>query len=204
MKDDIQITFENFSFTNNEIINNDNYINNFFKKNTHKNDTVIISLIYTFENYGKHWAEIDTNNLTNNAYTGENSFILTPNSFSNNFTIPFDTVLSGNIIISANCWVKSSTRVQDIVLVISIENSNNNIWKGVAIKNQIVDYNEWNNIINRLEYDISNNANGEIKIYLWNNSEDEILIDDFAIMIEHKPPPPAHSRYVQCDTKTQH
>ncbi|MGQ9848053.1 MAG: hypothetical protein ACUVQP_11225, partial [Bacteroidales bacterium] len=185
MKDDILVTFEKFSFTNNEIINNNNYINIFFNKNTYKNDSVIISSNYTFEKYDKHWAEIDTNNLSNDAYTGEYSFILKPNSFSSTYIIPFETLPSGDIIISANCWVKSNKIVQDIVLVISTENSNNNIWEGEYIKNQMVDT-EWNNIANRLEYNISANDKGEIRIYLWNNSKDEILIDDFSIKIEHK------------------
>ena len=186
LKDDIKITFENFSFINNETTINNNFINNFFKKTIQNNDTTIISSILTFEKLDKHWATIDKNNLSNDAYIGRNSYILKPNSFLNNLKLSLDTITSKNIVISANCWVKSEKNVQNIVLVISTENSNNNIWFGEKIENQIIDNNEWNNIHNRIEYKIPNNSKGKINVYLWNNSEKEILIDDFAITVKYK------------------
>ena len=54
--------------------------------------------------------------------------------------------------------------------------------KGISIDQQIIDKNEWNHVFNSVIYN-HNTTNSILKCYVVNNSDQEILIDDFKLTI---------------------
>ena len=73
----------------------------------------------------------------------------------------------------------------DIKLVTSIENVN---WNGISIDQQLLDKKHWNHLFNSIVYN-HNKLNSKLKCYVLNESNQDILLDDFKITIigENKP-----------------
>lgn len=182
---DIEIIWENITINSNNNKERTNYPLEFFGKDIKYHNNLLIKSFNDLELHENNWTDIDPDNISTDAYSGKFSNYSRQNSFSTTYTLNLDTLLNKKIQISANCWIKSNPDSK-VNLVISLENeSMNNIWNGVDINNQIIDYNEWNNISNYLEY--SNDIPGTIlKAYLWNTGNQTVIFDSFEVRIEQK------------------
>jgi hypothetical protein len=178
LNDDLFIEWEKTEFTDKNIINS------YFNNDEFIYDSLIFQSTNNFENESvKFWNIVDKSNYSNDAYNGNISNKLKPNSYSATFEFNLDSIKSNNIKIVTESWVKSNINENNVVTVISIDGENENIiWKGEDLNKQLIDKNQWFNIFNSVEFS-KNKENCILKAYLWNRGESEVLIDDYKVII---------------------
>ena len=147
----------------------------------------------SFQNFDKTiappWGELEESALTKkDAFSGQTAHLLKPKSFSSTYVKNLDSLLRQNLYISASCWMKSEKSAQDskIVLVVSVQDGEEVLlWQGQQFVEQTLDKTAWNRI--QLSTDYLNDKKGcLLKIYVWNDSEAEVLMDDFRIEIKQR------------------
>ena len=175
----IQVNFEKFTFDEHP-----NRIHDFFEINSNFKESILISSLNNFENKAPGWSFNKNNKYVENAFSGPKSDLVYPNSYSSTFTFSLDSIPFDKFKINTECWIKAENHnySNNVRLVLSVENNFNNIWKGISIDQQIIDENEWNHVFNSVIYNHNTN-NSILKCYVFNNSDQEILIDDFKITI---------------------
>ncbi|MDD3687419.1 MAG: hypothetical protein PHE56_11695 [Bacteroidales bacterium] len=143
----------------------------------------------TFENnnfIGDEWSYYDRKLLCSQAFSGHKAFVLKPKCFSPSFSCQLDSLTQGWYIFSAGCWALSNDNndTKNIAFVISVDYPDGqNNWKGEVFKRQIVNKNNWNYIRNFLILQNSHKG-GVLKVYVWNNSQQDIIIDDVGVVIK--------------------
>lgn len=180
LKENASVTWETFDFSEPDVIST-----LFAVKETYA-DTTLFHLTNDFEvNKVQYWSELSDDLISKDAFEGEGSFLLRPNGFSSTFSYFLDSISINEMRIEVDCWVKGADykRSNDIKLVISIDGQEESIvWKGISIDGQFIDESKWNHIYNFVNYK-KTKPNSILKAYLWNNSNEEILIDEFRIRI---------------------
>jgi hypothetical protein len=160
---------------------------NFFNVYQWTTDSLIVNSINNYEEKTpKNWSSLESRQFSDTAFLGGKSHVLKSQSYSATYTLPLDSIGFQNLKITTDCWVKSPGYKlgNTISLVISIEDGKGSIvWNSTPIDRQLIDENQWNNIYNFLEYK-NNVAHRILKIYVYNTSEQDILIDDFRVMIK--------------------
>lgn len=108
-------------------------------------------------------------------------------NYSSTFSLKLDSITAGRefqkINITADAWVMAP-KTSGAVLVISIEENNSAMyWEAVELKDFIIDETEWNyiSIKRNPEKNILNHR--ELKIYVWNNEENKIVVNDLRAKI---------------------
>jgi hypothetical protein len=136
------------------------------------------------------WQIKDANKYSQDFLSSPFCELLSSKSYSTTFEISTDSLLSysenESVDIYAGIWFKAHEENQ-ARLVISVEqNGEAKIWESEFLKKHVIDPNEWNfafmreNIIN---LNIPFDGDSKIKVYIWNNDENDILIDDFIVKI---------------------
>ena len=68
--------------------------------------------------------------------------------------------------------------------VISIDNATDNknvFWAGNPIKDKVKEYNKWVQVSESFKLPANIDPKNILKLYVWNNSKEEILLDDFKV-----------------------
>lgn len=181
----IKVNFEKITFKNHP-----NRVNDFFGITNNFKDSLLISSLNNFEKKALDWSFSKKVKYSDKAFSGSKSNLVNPNSYSSTFTFSLDSIPFEKFKINTECWIKAEKHnySNDVRLVISIENNFNNIWKGISVDKQIIDEKEWNHVFNSVNYNHNTN-NSILKCYVINNSDQDILLDDFKITIigENKP-----------------
>ena len=179
LKEEIKIQWENIKFGNNH-----EYIDQLFNNPDFSKDSCYVYRHYTFEQK----ENFESNILIDDSWNGKHSLNLNPGKFSPGFTINLDSIDYGNLSISTNCWIKSPgyKYSDNATLIISVDKGNDNIiWDGQTINSQLVDPKQWSHVSNYLNY-LHNAANCTLKVYLWNTSDNNLIIDDFSLNVIKK------------------
>lgn len=159
---------------------------NFFNIHQVTNDSVVFNSVNTYEDkVVKEWNDLADTLFSNDPFLGSRSHLLKANSYSSTFAISLDSIHFQDLRIATDCWIKASNYKlgNSISLVISIEDENRAIvWKSLPIDEQLIDENQWNNVYNFVEYK-NDVAHRKLKVYVYNTSEKDILIDDFRVMM---------------------
>jgi hypothetical protein len=158
----------------------------FFNIHQLSNDSLIFQSTNSFEEKSiKNWNDLTSEQLSDDSFFGNKSHVLKPQSFSATFVMPLDSITFQDLNITADCWIKSPDYklANKISMMISVEdNSGNIVWSNSPIDRQLIDENQWNNIYNSLAYK-NTVAHRVLKIYVHNTSDEDILIDNFRVMI---------------------
>jgi hypothetical protein len=130
---------------------------------------------------------IDDDNSDSLVFSSLNDFeeLNKAKSYSAGFAMQPDSIPFGDLKIVADCRVKAAdySLTNNISLVISVENEKGNlVWKGVSIDPQLIDEKGWNHIYNQVAYKHSSKG-CRLKAYIWNQSDQQIRIDEFRVMI---------------------
>ena len=195
--DSIMFKASNQSILNNNLtieweridFNNDpDFVNKFFNKTEQIKESVILTSANNFETDSiNYWSTPSKQDLTGfQSLFGKKSQIIRSKSYSSAFSFPLDSLQYGNLKILYDCWVlpKNYRNTKDALLVVSVENNAGNVyWKGFPIDDQIIDNNQWNHLFAFTDFKLDK-PNCTLKVYLWNNSNNEIQIDDFRIVIK--------------------
>jgi hypothetical protein len=178
LKPKIQVLFEEIKFSNNTL-------SNLFQIKQTYSQTVYSSINDFEQKELKQWFLHTPSFSQKYTYRGKNSLFVAPKSFSSTFFMSMDSLPSGNYRIHTNCWayLPKYFYKHDILLVIETEKANGQkTWKGVPVDEQTIDTGQWINIsaFENFNYD---STTTQIKVYLWNNSENEIYLDDFHVSL---------------------
>ncbi|MDD4148547.1 MAG: hypothetical protein PHE33_00810 [Bacteroidales bacterium] len=159
-----------------------------FNPKMNESSQALYNELNSFDNHSElssNWTNFDNTNFGKQSFTGTSSFVLKPTSFTPSFSIPIDSLPEGLLHISTGCWTipENNKNTKNVVLVISIDYPNgNNIWNGEAFKNHILNQNNWNYIKNYTSFHNKRDG-GILKVYVWNNSNQDIIIDDFGVSV---------------------
>ncbi len=185
--DDITISWENISFGPDTNVGRNNYPNAFFGKNLQPANNLLKQTTNNFEFMNEEWTNIVPENMVTNGYTGIYSCTLQINSYSAAFVLSLDSFQNKELLIATNCWIKSGTNA-DVLIVISVENNSKMQVKNASnIKPQIINSKEWNNVSRFQEYK-SEKKGDVLKIFLVNIGQQPLLYDDFTVRIEQRNP----------------
>ena len=181
INNEIELGWESIQFENKE-----NYIFEFMNIDDYSKDSVLLKSANNFEhNNVPYWSNIPDDAISTIAITGDKAHLLKSNSYSATFEFKLDSIDYSKIKIETDCWIKASNyaKSKKISLVISIDDGDGNVvWKGVSIDTQIIDKDVWNNVFNYVDFDL-NKPNCTLKIYIWNKSDTDILMDDFKVLV---------------------
>lgn len=184
MNQHLSVDWEKIDFNNDS-----HYVSDFFCKTDEPNDKVYLNSMNTFETPEcENWKKTPEDQLNKDTFfSGSKSLAVKANSFSTSFSYPLDSLLFSDLNIEADCWAKSKTYnyTSNISLVLSVDDASGNvIWKGIPVDGQLIDGNQWNNILNFINY--ANAKKGcMLNVYIWNLSNKEIFIDDFRVKISN-------------------
>ncbi len=175
------VDFEFYKF------DNPDYVRDFFNLINVTHDSLILNSINRFEQDSiPGWKKLSKNQLSRDAFNGRKSDIVHSNSFSASFSQPLDSIPPGNLKIIADCWIKAPKYKEShkLNLVISIENEKEIIlYKSIRIDDQLIDTDQWNNIFNFID-NKHLNEHCTLKVYVWNTSNQDVLIDNFRVIIK--------------------
>ncbi len=181
LSEDLNINWEQILFENEPELPA-----SFFGLKNTSPESLAFSSINAFEKIeNSNWSMLDEAKLSDSSFTGLKSHILSGDSFSPSFSIDLDSIPIDTLTIMADCWVKSPdcNFNKNVILVLAIDGENGNIlWNAVSVYDQLIDKNNWNNINILTEY--KNNIPGcTLKAYLWNTSNEDLLLDDFRVLV---------------------
>ncbi|MCH2044059.1 MAG: hypothetical protein MK212_07935 [Saprospiraceae bacterium] len=180
LEDTLTITWETYQ------CNEPNILTSFFAMNNLQTDTLIYENIHEFEENNKqYWSEINTTLISEDAFNGNHSFIVKPETFSATFVYPLDSLLGKELKVETDCWLKGGCYEQStmINLVISVEHEGQSlVWRAVPMGNQFIDARQWNHLRNFISYK-NTRSKAILKVYLWNTSDKKVLIDHFGVRI---------------------
>lgn len=159
---------------------------NFFNIHQFTGDSVVFSSINTYEEKAvKDWSDLADILFSTDPFTGSRSHLLEANSYSSTFEVSLDSVDFQNLRIVTDCWIKASNYKlgNTLSLVISLEDANGAIvWRSLPVDEQLIDEGQWNNVNSIVDY-THDVAHRKIKVYVYNMSKQDVLIDDFRVVM---------------------
>ncbi len=133
----------------------------------------------------QNWSIQRNHRTTNDSFSGRSSFCLNRSSFSETFSLAIDNSFPEEFTVETECWIKplNYRLSRNITFIISFEDENGVFsWNGINIDEQIVDSNQWNHVFHRLIF--TKNKNCTLKVYFWNRSNQDILLDGFKVTLK--------------------
>ncbi len=81
-----------------------------------------------------------------------------------------------------SAWVNLSSASSEATLVLSIDSSAKSLfWLGTSTKTSVAVPDKWVQIKGKATFPYNIGRDNEVKIYLWDNGKDAVLVDDFEI-----------------------
>ena len=181
IEDEIKVSWEEFDFDGSFSLAAE-----VFMDAELRSDSIIYSSLNSFEMDGvSNWSKLKANQLSEDSFTGDKSYLSKANSFSTTFTFPLDSLPYGEYHFVLDGWIKSGSykysKNASLVIVVEDENGQS-IWKGQQIDEQLLDKNHWNHISNRISYK-HQKSTCILKAYFWNKSNSALCIDDLKLVI---------------------
>jgi len=190
LKDPVEINWDFMSFED----NTDSTVFSFFRKDSTLVKKQLLYCKNSFEGDEFLSNPVDANQFSPESFTGSTGYRVVPGSFSPGFEILLDSLGTGQVKISTGLWVKG--RRADSPFVISIETKKEGVveWHAVNMRDQMIGNEGWNHVYNHLTWDLSDDAKESLlKVYLINESQKELIIDDISVRIVRNPEPPQGS-----------
>ena len=181
LTEDLSVEWEKITFDNSPRL-----IKNLFDIKVNSNKDIINSKNGFEEEAVVNWNNIKANLISKDSYKGDNAYVLNANSYSPTYEFSLDSLPLKELFISTACWLKSDDYNFDksVSLVISISDGSGNIlWQGKSIDDLFL-ANTWSTTTNYVKY-INNKENCKLKVYLWNQGESTMVIDNFKVSIRY-------------------
>jgi hypothetical protein len=181
LKQDLTVEWEEIKFDAEK-----NCVANFFNIQNTQKDSILISTINDFEKSKlSNWSELMDEQTAEICFEGSKSQLLKPQAYSVSYSISLDSLPQQDLKISVESWIKAPDYklTNKAALIISIEDSTGSIlWTNANIDAQLIDGNQWNHIYHYTNYK-NTKPNCILKIYFFNDSTEEIIIDNFKVSI---------------------
>ncbi|MFK7797789.1 MAG: hypothetical protein AB8E82_10080 [Aureispira sp.] len=110
---------------------------------------------------------------------------LAAKSYSHTFLHHLDQLPLDSVALNTSVWVRFIDTVasEEVLLVISVENAAGmQLWQGQPVAKQILDPSEWTKIQLKVPY-VHRDAGALLKVYVWNNTTQTVLLDHLTIEI---------------------
>ncbi len=174
-----------FAFEKIEFEKDENQALSFFQVDQKTSARLLYQSIETFDaDSVANWS-IKPNWKDNSiSFSGTFSILLPPGAYSPTLSLELDSFVGKRIKAFSEVWIKtkSTRQSKDILSIISLEQgSKNHDWKGISLGPQILIPNDWNHISNHLSCEPI--PSQVLKVFLWNQSQEAIYIDDFQLSI---------------------
>jgi hypothetical protein len=114
---------------------------------------------------------------------GETFEVVKPGQYSSSFKLTTDTLFNADIqriIIEANLKYRYREAGDEGVLLVIVYDGPGELWKATPL----VPYTEskkWSFALNVAELLAEEHGNGTVTVYVWNNSNAEVMVDDFRV-----------------------
>jgi len=150
-----------------------------------KIETTSILMSYNNTESGE-WTNLYNVKPYSNAHSGKSvAFIDSLTTYSlgySNFMENISKTKSDSVIFSYWAFLKNDKAMAKTVFSIDDKTSGKNIfWAGNPLKERVKEYNKWVKITETFKIPANINPKYFVSIYVWNNSKEEILLDDFSI-----------------------
>jgi len=163
--------------------NNFNRANLLFQKNQIVTKNPLINLMKNFEENNQQSISLSSKG---NAFSGNYANQIAPEGYSAGFEIPLDTLWTKT---DANhLFIETDLRAinwsSDASAVITLSDSNNDFWEAKALtKAKSKNEKKWSYHLSSKTLSRKQHSTGKLKIYVWNNGDDTVLLDDFRLII---------------------
>ena len=108
-------------------------------------------------------------------------------AFSLSYQILLDTVWNDQtqqLKVEADLMFKMEENdAQQIMLVISLQNSQNDFWKSLPLKAD-QDLDEWDYAFLQAALTAKKHSSGLLSVYVWNNGDGTVVLDDFQVRLK--------------------
>jgi hypothetical protein len=154
-------------------------------------ETPLLLTFNDFENAPPFWKQMDQDISSDIKYAGEKSNRVS--EFSSTFEYPLDSLhtidIHGLLVqCSLYCYAEDRTSTK---IIVSLENNEGvYFWEALGINRYLKAYSNWWPVtfdVTIPQEDLKSTS--RFKIYVWNNDESDVYIDNFQIKIIEKPVP---------------
>ncbi len=174
MNPQIQVIFE-------EIIFPDNAVKKFFNIQ----DTTLTSFfqsLNTFEQKNLDYWDQSPHFSDKYYFQGKNSQYIAKQGYSSTFILKLESPANYRLHVNGWVYLPKYYFQRNTLLIMEIQADEGKIWHSIPIDEQIIDTKQWNHVATyvNIPYDFKN---PQIKAYLWNNSDLDLHLDDFQVII---------------------
>lgn len=184
LTNEIEIDWEEIRFENFE-----EQAMKFFHVNEFTNDSLIFNSTNDYERKSPvYWNDTHENFESTNSCSGRQACLLKSRTHRLSFSMPLDSLPLSNLRIATDFWVKAPGYIlrNKACLIVSVEDEKGSIIrKSIPIDRQLIDEQQWNNVYNFINYQ-NKGVHRILKIYAYNDSNQDVFIDDFRVMIFKK------------------
>lgn len=166
---------------------NPDFIKEFFNANTDTTSRYMVNSFNDFESRNlEHWPSLGSDSLYLDEITENTWHIVKPNSFSSGLVYRQEDSLVANVEVYSHLKINWNQQIPErqVHLIIEIRQEGEIVqYKSLPVERQILNSNGPNTIINQAAAELSG-PNIEIKVYLWNQSEMPLVLDDFRVVVK--------------------
>ena len=123
---------------------------------------------------------------SDNAHSGKSvAFIDSATTYSMGYIKTIENISKTKLdSVVFSYWILCKNDKAIAKTVISIDNATDNknvFWAGNPIKDKVKEYNKWVQISESFKLPANIDPKNILKLFVWNNSKEEILLDDFKV-----------------------
>ena len=132
------------------------------------------------------WNGIYSTRKTDNAHSGKTvAFVDSATTYSMGYSKSLETISKtkiDSVIFSYWAFLKSNkAKAKTVLSIDKPDNSKNVFWLGNPIEDKVKEYNKWVFVTETFRLPPNLDPKNVLKLYIWNNSKEEILLDDFKV-----------------------
>ena len=132
------------------------------------------------------WNGLFTIKQSDNAHSGRNvAFVDAATEYSMGYLKSFENISKSKLdSVAFSYWIFCKDNKAKAKTVMSIDlpdNAKNLFWAGNPIQDKVKEYSKWVKITESFKLPPNIEPKSILKLYVWNNSKEEILLDDFKV-----------------------
>ena len=135
---------------------------------------------------GEDWTGTYTTKKSENAHTGRTvAFIDGVNVYSMGYLKSIENISKSKLdSVTYSYWTyctSNAVKAQTVLSIDAPDNSKNVFWTSKPFEAKVKEYNKWVFVSETFKLPPNMDPKYILKMYVWNNSKEEILLDDFKV-----------------------
>ncbi len=150
---------------------------------TKVNEPILMSYNNTEPN---DWNSLYTIKKSDNAHSGMNvAFVDASTEYSMGYLKSIENISKSKLdSVTFSYWAfckDNKAKAQTVISIDLPDNAKNLFWAGHPMQDKVKEYNKWIKITESFKLPPNIDTKSVLKLYVWNNSKEEILLDDFKV-----------------------